>query len=130
MRFVYDMYKYLLVVHKDITEDYFLKKSGAVSGYALQFFQRLWNSIFQESDDVHALYENYYWQEYENYYLFLEGYYGLENATVEDIKDVLTTNPDYKLIDYSSLDYGENFDDLISSEDLHDRFEKILLMAL
>lgn len=130
MRFVYDMYKYLLVVHKDITEDYFLKKSGAVGGYALQFFQRLWNSIFQESDDVHALYENYYWQEYENYYLFLEGYYGLENSTVEDIKDVLTTNPDYKLIDYSSLDYGENFDDLISSEDLHDRFEKILLMAL
>ena len=32
MRYGYDMYRYLIFAHKDLTEDYFVEKSGAIGG--------------------------------------------------------------------------------------------------
>lgn len=33
-RYGYDMYQYLIFAHKDLTEEYFVSKSGVLDGYA------------------------------------------------------------------------------------------------
>ena len=52
MRYGHGMYRYLIFAHKDLTEEYFVEKSGAVNGYAKELFQRIYKSLFSESMDV------------------------------------------------------------------------------
>lgn len=128
MRYSYDMYCYLIFAHKDLTEEYFLQKAGVMDGYAKELFMRIYKSLMAESEDVLYLYETYYKNEYSTYSEFLEKFYCLEKNDVDEILDFLEKNPLIKLYDYKSLSVGENFDDFISSENMYDRFQQLLLM--
>ena len=128
MRYAYDMYCYLIFVHKDLTEEYFLQKAGVVDGYAKELFLRIYKSLMSESEDVQYIYENFYKTEYSSFPEFIEKYYCLEKEYVAEIIEYLKDHPQIKLYDYNSLSVGENFDDFICSEGVYERFQKLLLM--
>lgn len=129
MRYGYDMDCYLIFAHKNLTEEYFVEKSGAVGGYAKELFQRIYKSIFSESMDVKYMYDTFYSTEYKGMMDFLIGYYQLEPEYATEIVQILKDSPDLRLYDYDSYSAGENFDDFITSEDLYDRFEKLVMMS-
>ncbi len=129
MRYAYDMYRYLIFASKNLTEDYFIEKSGAIDGYAKELFLRIYKSVFSESMDVQYLYDTFYKSEYKSFTDFLTGYYQLEPAIVEKIADTLEQRKELRLYDYDSMSAGENFDDFITSEDVYERFEKLVMMS-
>lgn len=128
MRYCYDMYSYLIFAHKNLTEEYFLQKAGAVDGYAKELFMRIYKSLMAESEDVSHLYESFYKTEYSSFPEFIENYYCLNKKYVDEIVAYLGNNPQLKLYDYNSLSVGENFDDFICSETIYERFQQLLLM--
>ena len=130
-RYGYDMYQYLIFAHKDLTQEYFVNKSGVLDGYAPNaLFIRIYKSLFAESDDVKHLYETFYLDEYENFEKFLIGLYGLTEDDAHSIQETLDINPVLRLYDYKSLSIGENFDDFICSDDMYERFQKLLMMEV
>lgn len=130
MRYVYDVYRYLIFAHKDLTEEYFVEKSGAVGGYAKELFQRIYKSIFSESMDVQYLYNTFYKTEYANMAEFLMGYYQLTSEYVAEIVDILDNNKELRLFDYNSLYTGDNFDDFITSENVYEKFDNLFLRRI
>ena len=130
MRYAYDMDCYLIFAHKDLTEKFFVEKSGAVGGYAKELFQRIYKSIFTESMDVQYMYDTFFRTEYKGIKDFLMGYYQLEPEQVEEIVGILDNRKELRLYDYDSLSAGENFDYFITSEDVYERFEKLVLMCV
>ena len=130
MRYSYDMYRQLIFAHKDLTEDFFVEKSGAIDGYAKELFQRIYKSIFSESMDVQYLYNTFYRTEYEGMTDFLIGYYQLEPEYAKEIVDLLNNRKELRLFDYDSLAAGEYFDDLITSEKVYEKFEKLIMMSV
>ena len=128
MRYGYDMDHYLIFAHKDLTEAYFVEKSGAVGGYAKELFQRIYKSIFSESMDVQYMYDTFYRTEYKDLVEFLRGYYQLEPEWANEIVDILNNSKELRLYEYDSLSAGENFDDFITSEEVYERFEKLVMM--
>ena len=128
MRYCYDKYSYLIFAHKNLTEEYFLQKAGAVDGYAKELFMRIYKSLMAESEDVSHLYESFYKTEYSSFPEFIENYYCLNKKYVDEIVAYLGNNPQLKLYDYNSLSVGENFDDFICSETVYERFQQLLLM--
>lgn len=129
-RYGYDMYQYLIFAHKDLTQEYFVSKSGVLDGYAKELFIRIYKSLFAESDDVKHLYETFYLDEYVNFEKFLIGLYGLTEDDAHSIQETLDINPVLRLYDYKSLSIGENFDDFICSDDMYERFQKLLMMEV
>ena len=129
-RYGYDVYRYLIFAHKDLDIDYFTRKSGATSGYALELFTRIFNSLMSESMDVSYLYETYYKEEYPTFESFILKYYELEEDIVKEIMDELHAFPEIRLYDYNALSVGENFDDFITSDELESRFDKLLRMEI
>lgn len=130
MRYAYDMYRYLIFAHKDLTEDYFVEKSGAINGYAKELFQRIYKSIFSESMDVQYLYNTFYKTEYDKLTDFLIGYYHLETKYAKEIVNLLNDRKELRLYDYDSLSASEYFDDLITSEEVYEKFEKLIMMSV
>jgi len=130
MRYAYDMYRYLIFAHKDLTEDYFVEKSGAINGYAKELFQRIYKSIFSESMDVQYLYDTFYRTEYNEMTDFLIGYYQLDPEYAKEIVGLLDDRKELRLFDYDSLSASEIFDDFITSEKVYERFEKLLMMGV
>lgn len=130
MRYAYDMDCYLIFAHKDLTEEYFVEKSGAVDGYARELFLRIYKSLFAESMDVHYMYDTFYRTEYKEMIDFLTGYYQLEPEIAKEIAGVLNDRKDLRLYDYNASAAGENFDYFITSEDVYERFEKLVLMSV
>lgn len=130
MRYAYDMYRYLIFASKNLTEDYFIEKSGAIDGYAKELFLRIYKSVFSESMDVQYLYDTFYKSEYKSFTDFLTGYYQLEPVVAEEITDTLEQRKDLRLYDYDSMSAGENFDDFITSEEVYERFEKLIMMCI
>lgn len=128
MRYVYDMDCYLIFVHKDLTEEYFLQKSGVVNGYAKELFLRIYKSLMSESEDVLYIYETFYKTEFPSFSEFIEKYYCIEKKHVDKIIEYLENNPQLKLYDYKSLSVGESFDDFIYSAPVYERFQQLLLM--
>ena len=124
------MYRYLIFAHKDLTEEYFVEKSGAIDGYAKELFQRIYKSVFSESMDVQYLYNTFYRTEYANMEEFLIGYYQLEPKYAKEIVEILEDRKELRLYDYDSLSVGENFDDFITSDDVYERFEELVMMAV
>lgn len=124
------MYRYLIFAHKDLTEEYFVEKSGAIDGYAKELFQRIYKSVFSESMDVQYMYNTFYRTEYANMEEFLIGYYQLEPKYAREIVEILEDRKELRLYDYDSLSVGENFDDFITSDDVYERFEKLTMMAV
>ncbi|MBR5747504.1 MAG: hypothetical protein IKY01_01815 [Prevotella sp.] len=130
MRYGYDFYRYLIFAHKDLTEEYFVEKSGAVGGYAKELFQRIYKSIFSESMDVQYLYDTFYKTEFKSMKEFLTGYYQLEPKYADEIVEILNNRQELRLYDYNPMSVGENFDDFITSEDVYERFEKLVMMSI
>ena len=130
MRLAYDMYRYLIFAHKDLTEEYFVEKSGAVDGYAKELFQRIYKSIFTESMDVQYLYDTFFRTEYDDMKDFLIGYYQLKSEYAKEITDILENKRELRLYDYDSLSAGEYFDDFITSNEVYDRFVKLMMMEV
>ena len=130
MRYEHDMYRYLIFAHKDLTEEYFVEKSGAVNGYAKELFQRIYKSLFSESMDVQYMYDTFYRKEYRSFMDFLMGYFQLEHIYAKEITDTIDKRKELSLYDYDSLSVGENFDDFITSDDVYERFEKLVMMAV
>ena len=130
MRYAYDIYRYLIFAHKDLTEKYFVEKSGAIGGYAKELFERIYKSLFTESMDVQYMYDTFYRTEYKCLTDFLTGYYQLEPEYAKEITETLKQKKDLRLYDYDSLSAGENFDDFITSEDVYERFEKLMMMSV
>ena len=124
------MYRYLIFAHKDLTEDYFVEKSGAIGGYAKELFQRIYKSIFSESMDVQYMYDTFFLAEYRDLAEFLKGYYQLEPEWANEIVDILNNRKELRLYEYDSLSAGENFDDFITSDEVYKRFEKLLMMSV
>lgn len=124
------MYRYLIFAHKDLTEDYFVEKSGAIGGYAKELFQRIYKSIFSESMDVQYMYDTYFLAEYRDLAEFLKGYYQLEPEWANEIVDILNNRKELRLYEYDSLSAGENFDDFITSDEVYKRFEKLVMMSV
>ena len=58
------------------------------------------------------------------------GYFQLEPIYAKEITDTLDTRKELRLYDYDSLSVGENFDDFITSDDVYERFEKLVMMAV
>ena len=130
MRYGYDYYRYLIFAHKDLTEKYFVEKSGALGGYAKELFQRIYKSIFSESMDVQYMYNTFYRTEYKGMKEFLAGYYHLESEYVSEIEETLENRKELRLYEYNPLSTGESFDDFITSEDVYERFEKLFMMSV
>lgn len=128
MRYAYDTFCYLIFVHKDLTEEYFLQKSGVINGYAKELFLRIYKSLMSESEDVLYIYETFYKFEYSSFPIFLEKYYCLDKEDIDEIIEYLECNPQIKLYDYNSLSVGEKFDDFVFSETMYERFQQLLLM--
>ena len=128
MRYGYDMHRYLMFAHQDLTEEYFVEKSGVIDGYAKELFQRIYKSLFSESMDVQYMYDTFYRKEYANMTEFLIGYYQLEPKCAKEIADILDNRKELRLYDYYSLSVGEYFDDCITSESLYEKFEKLIMM--
>ena len=130
MRYAYDMYRYLIFAHRDLTEKYFVEKSGAKGGYAKELFERIYKSIFTESMDVQYMYDTFYRTEYACLTDFLTEYYQLEPEYAKEITDKLEQRKELRLYDYDSLSAGENFDEFITAEDMYERFEKLIMMSV
>jgi hypothetical protein len=130
MRYAYDYYCYLIFAHKDLNERYFVEKSGAIDGYAKELFQRIFKSLFSESLNVQYLYDTFYRKEYKNFRDFLIGYYQLDSKIAEEIVGIMAEHKELCLYDYDSLSVGENIDDFITSEELYERFEKLIMMKV
>lgn len=128
MRYGYDMFRYLIFAHKDLTEDYFVEKSGAIGGYAKELFQRIYKSMFTESMDVQYMYDTFYRTEYRDMMEFLTGYYQLETERAKEIVNILEDKKELRLYEYDSLSAGENFDDFITSDEVYERFENLVMM--
>jgi len=130
MRYGYEIYRFLIFAHKDLTEDYFVEKSGVIGGYAKELFQRIYKSIFSESMDVQYMYNTFYSTEYKDLAEFLKGYYQLEPEQANEIVDILNNRKELRIYDYDSLSAGEYFDDFITSEEVYERFEKLVMMSV
>ncbi len=130
MRYGYDYYRFLIFAHKDLTEEYFVEKSGAVGGYAKELFQRIYKSLLSESMDVQYLYNTFYRTEFKGMKEFLTGYYQLEPKYADEIVDILNNRKELRLYDYNPFSTGESFDDFITSEDVYERFEKLVMMSI
>ncbi len=130
MRYGYDMYRYLIFAHKDLTEEYFVERSGVVGGYAKELFQRIYKSIFTESMDVQYLYDTFYRTEYKYLVEFLKGYYQLKPEHANEIVGILNNRKELRLYEYDSLAAGEDFDDFITSDGVYERLEKLVMMIV
>ena len=80
--------------------------------------------------DVQYLYNTFYRTEFANMEEFLIGYYQLEPKYAKEIVEILEDRKELRLYDYDSLSVGENFDDFITSDDVYERFEKLVMMAV
>ena len=80
--------------------------------------------------DVQYMYDTFYRTEYGCLSDFLTGYYQLEPEAAKEITDTLEQRKELRLFDYDSLSAGENFDDFITSEDVYERFEKLIMMSV
>lgn len=128
--FTYDYCRYIMVVNRNLTKDYFLDKAGIRGGYAKDMFSRIYDSIFSESEDLIDSYKKYYCQEFDSWGLMLEKKYNVPKETVDMFIQDLQENSDYTLIGFDSLSYGENIDNLFSSGVFDKRFDQLLLMKI
>lgn len=129
MRYGYDMYKYLMVVNKNLTLDLFLHRAGAQNGYAKKMFTNMYNSIFAECHYVEDEYETYYKLEYADLLQYLRKRYNVAKEGIDYLMNIKNRNHDYILIAYDSLSCGDgSIDDMMFQDKLTERMENLLLL--
>lgn len=113
----YDYCHYLMTVHKGTKKD-FLKRAGVRKGFAKKMFEEIYDTIFEESKDVEEIYNTYYKKEYPNITQFISMYYSIPKKKVKQYTDAIETG-NYRIIDFSSLDYGNSsIEELFSSDEM------------
>ena len=128
MIYRYKYYNFLLIINKGITLQRFLEKVGAKTGYALNMFTHLYNSIFSECHNVMEDYEKYYQIEYTSFKHFLHRKYFIPKYKVEEIVKTINTNSELIIIAFDSLSYGiSNSYDFLFGNKLSRRFEQLLI---
>ena len=129
MRYAYEMYRYLMLVNKNLTLELFLQRAGAKQGFAKQMFTNMYNSIFAECHYVEEEYEQYYQLEYPDLYHYLHTRYNVEIPPLNLLIEEKNKSLDYIFIEYSSLSCGDgSIDDLMFQDKLSERMENILLL--
>ena len=129
MRYGYDMYKYLMVVNKNLNLNLFLQRAGARSGYAKRMFTNMYNSIFAECHYVEDEYEKYYNLEYADLSQYLRKRYNLDAEWMDMLMKEKNQSEDYTIIAYDSLNSGDgSIEDLMFQDKLADRIFNLLLL--
>ena len=119
----YDIYRYLMTVHRGEREE-FLHRAGTMGGFSKQMMGDFYDNIFKEGIDVEYVYKTYFYREYNDLSSFLSLHYSIPMDNVKVFMDVLK-NEDYRIMDFSSIDYGNDaFDNFVFSDKMFDRFYK------
>ena len=128
--YTYDYYRYIMVVNRKLTKEYFLDKDGIRGGYAQDMFSRLYDSIFSEAEDLLDSYQRYYSQEFDSLGIMLEKKFNVPKENVDEFIQDLQDNTDYTLIKFDSLSYGIDIDSWLNSDYFNKRLNKLLLMKI
>jgi len=129
MKLAYDYYKSLLLINKNLTKEIFLEKSGAQSGYSLNMFSRMYDSVTSELINVDLEYKKFYSFEYESIEQFLYRKYNIRGEYIDELMQFRKDNPDcilYRKDDNSYGDYG--IPQFMFSESMYDRIIEILTL--
>lgn len=127
----YDFYKGFWLINPKITLDFFLEKTGAEKGYALDMFTRMYNCIFSELINVEEEYLKYYSFEYETFEIYLYKKYNLEIKQIEKIIKKMNKFSHCKIYKKDDYSYGDStIPQFITSETMHKRINKILKAKL
>ncbi len=109
MKIGYGVFESLIFVSRRLTKEIFVELAGVEQGsFAASMFERVYDSVFQESFDVTELYEKYYKAEYKNINLFLYHKYLINEDGIDWINEQLTKDPDLTLRDWKELEQGDD----------------------
>ncbi len=124
----YESYKIMVLIHPDLTEKNFLKKTGAKDGYAKKMFTEMYQSIISERIDVIAEYKKFYSVEYGTLEEYLYKKYNLEVESIEELMEALEENKECRLYRKDQNSYGNwEISTFMNSETMFDRITEILL---
>ncbi|OJZ07796.1 MAG: hypothetical protein BGP15_15660 [Sphingobacterium sp. 40-24] len=124
----YESYKIMVLMHPDLTEKNFLKKTGAKGGYAKKMFTEMYQSIISERIDVIAEYIKFYSAEYPTLEEYLYKKYNLEIESIEELMEAIEKNKDCRLYRKDQNSYGNwEISTFMNSETMFDRITQILL---
>ena len=108
MKIGYDFYESLIFVDKRLTKEMFVEMAGVEAGsFAASMFERVYDSVFQESFDVRTLFDNYFKAEYDSFDSFLYYKYLLDQEAIEWVNGKLSKDPDLTLLDWKELEQGD-----------------------
>lgn len=129
MKLAYDFYKSLLLINKNLTKEIFLEKSGAQSGYSLNMFSRMYDSVTSELINMDLEYEKFYSFEYENIEQFLYRKYNIKVEYIDELMQFRKDNPDCILYRKDDASYGDyQIPQFMFSEPMYDRIIDILTL--
>lgn len=118
----------MVLMHPDLTEQQFLHKAGAKSGYAKQMFTDMYNSITSELIDVISEFERFYSFEYKTFEGYLYKKYNFEEEVILDLTKVMKENPNCRLYRKDEHSYGKyEIASFTTSDTMRDRITEILL---
>ena len=118
----------MVLMHPDLTEQQFLHKTGAKSGYAKQMFTDMYNSITSELIDVVSEFERFYSFEYQTFEGYLYKKYNFEEEVIMDLTKVMKENPNCRLYRKEEHSYGKyEIASFTTSDTMRDRITAILL---
>ncbi len=127
MRYDFDSYNSLLLVDRNLNKDLFLKRVGAVSGYAVKLFSDIYDAMFSESIDLERVYYEYYKDEFSSFGDYLKEEFSLPDSIHNNIMKDLKENEHLKVILWEQLSYGFNdIESFIFGEKMRETFEKVL----
>ncbi len=130
MKLAYDFYKSFLLINKNLTKNIFIEKTGAKSGYSLNMFSRMYDSITSELIDVEWEYKKFYSFEYKTLEQYLYRKYNIKEEYIIELMEVRRSNPDCVLYRMDELSYGGNGDlnTFAFSETMFERISEILML--
>lgn len=130
MKLAYDFYKSFILINKNLIKDIFIEKTGAKSGYSLNMFSRMYDSITSELIDVDWEYKKFYAFEYETLEQYLYRKYNIKEEFIIELMEERKNNPDCILFRKDDLSYGGNGEltTFAFSEIMHDRIIEILML--
>lgn len=116
----YNFCRYLMPVHKG-TRNEFLNRAGTPKNFSRKMFGEIYDSIFTEATDVEQQYREYYGKEYADFTKFLSMNYSLPAEEVRKYAETLSSGK-YRLLDFSTLDYGNaSLENFFMSDEMFER---------
>lgn len=130
MKFTFDSYKSVYLIHKDLTKAIFLARTGAKdNSYAQEVFARIFDCVHSELIDVVAEYEKYYKPEYRNVFHYLYHKLNMSDEQVSAIHGIAEAHPEYRIFRKRDFTYGDGgLEHFAFSDTLRDRSSELFLM--